>query len=356
MCPRADRSPAAPGDRRAPRGSQSGVQRTHEQPAASTSSTAPPTPSSRRGAPPTNPAPAEETVAPARLVARAGIGRRHRRRSAGRGRSSYPQRATERRAGRAAPGHDPAPNRFRITDALIDGEYAVVVAEDELETKPNVATVIDLASGERFIRRRRLRRTDHDRRARGRSARARWLHATIGPGRAYCLASVDLATRTSDPRLVRPAAQRVQRRPGHRPPARPCSPSTTSARPAAPSPRWPASELTPFPDVSECTGWDGALLDGGAVWSVVPNENRIEAAHFFARVGDGYFDLGPGTSGSLAPVRGVGVLRARPPARRRPGPPDALVRGRRARGRLRDRQGWPGRALGARAAAATRSP
>ena len=55
----------------------------------------------------------------------------------------------------------------------------------------------------------------------------------------------------------------------------------------------------PFPGVPECIGWDGVLTDDGAVWSVVPNEKRIEAAQFYARVGDGYFDLGPGTSGSL---------------------------------------------------------
>ena len=38
---------------------------------------------------------------------------------------------------------------------------------------------------------------------------------------------------------------------------------------------------------------------------MVLKENRIEAAQFFARVGDGYFDLGPGTSGSLVPCAGA---------------------------------------------------
>ena len=32
---------------------------------------------------------------------------------------------------------------------------------------------------------------------------------------------------------------------------------------------------------------------------MVPKDNQVEDAHFFASIGDGYYDLGPGTSGSL---------------------------------------------------------
>ena len=63
---------------------------------------------------------------------------------------------------------------------------------------------------------------------------------------------------------------------------------------------------------------------------MVPNEHRIEEARFFARVGDGYFDLGPGTSGSLTPCGGSAYFVRDPQRRRRPGATDALVRRRRA--------------------------
>ena len=33
---------------------------------------------------------------------------------------------------------------------------------------------------------------------------------------------------------------------------------------------------------------------------MVPKQTRIEAAHYYARDGDEFFDLGPGTSGTLA--------------------------------------------------------
>ncbi|MGZ5406109.1 MAG: hypothetical protein ACXWDL_15775, partial [Nocardioides sp.] len=44
-----------------------------------------------------------------------------------------------------------APAGFRITDTLLDGEYAVVVAEHEQASQPNRATVVDLATGEQSV-------------------------------------------------------------------------------------------------------------------------------------------------------------------------------------------------------------
>jgi hypothetical protein len=59
------------------------------------------------------------------------------------------------------------------------------------------------------------------------------------------------------------------------------------------------AHLTPLPGVTPCQGWDSSLSAPGAVWSVVPDEHRIEAAHFYAHTTGGWFDLGPGISGSL---------------------------------------------------------
>jgi hypothetical protein len=195
-----------------------------------------------------------------------------------------------------------APERFHVTDALIDGEYAVVVAEDELETKPSVATVIDLASGKRSV----LDGSSDVPTTNGGTwalGQGNALHATVGPHRAYCLASVDLATESSSTGWCAPARHGFND-------ARitPQGTSLLTFDDHHPSCRTVATvdgdATTPFPGVPDCQGWDGALLEDGAVWSVVPNENRVEEGHFYARDGDGYFDLGPGTSGSLTPCGG----------------------------------------------------
>lgn len=234
---------------------------------------------------------------------------------------TYPQRATSAELDGPRPATIKAPNRYRITDALIDGEYAVVVAADELETKPSVATVIDLESGKRFSvdGGSEVPTTTGGTWALGEGTLA---HATIGPGRAYCLASVDLATRSSTLGWCAPPRNgfndvRVTA----------AGMSLLTFDDSQPSCRTVAEvageRLTPFPDVAKCHGWDGALLDDGAAWSVVENERRIEAAHFYARVGDGYFDLGPGTSGSLTPCAGSAYFVRDP---QRDGDPARLMR------------------------------
>jgi hypothetical protein len=63
------------------------------------------------------------------------------------------------------------------------------------------------------------------------------------------------------------------------------------------------TDVTPLPGVTPCKGWDSSVTDAGAVWSVVPKERRIEAAHFYAHTVTGWYDLGPGVSGSLVTCR-----------------------------------------------------
>jgi hypothetical protein len=233
----------------------------------------------------------------------------------------YPEQGTEAVLDGPRPVTVRAPDRFRITDALIDGEYAVVAAEDQQAGKPNVATVIDLASGEKF--------TVDGASAVPTTTGGTWalgagtlIHATIGPGRAYCLATVDLATRKSARGWCAPPRHGFND-------ARitPAGTSLLTFDDQHPSCRTVAevtgADITPFPDVTECKGWDGALLDGGAVWSVVPRENQIEAAQFFARAGEGYFDLGPGTSGSLVACAGSAYFAREP---QRDGDPARLMR------------------------------
>ena len=56
------------------------------------------------------------------------------------------------------------------------------------------------------------------------------------------------------------------------------------------------------------------MLDGTTVWSVVRNEHRIDAAHFYAHTDAGWYDLGPGTTGSLVTCAGDAYF-TRDPAR-----------------------------------------
>jgi hypothetical protein len=203
-----------------------------------------------------------------------------------------------------------------ITDAFLDGTHALVVSEDRLAADPDRAVLVDLASG---------RMTTLD----GRSdpptvVGGAWalgpdtvLHATSGPRHSYCLATVDLATGhgstgwCSPPRhgfsrvTVTSSATTMMVFDGHRPSCRTLV--QVSGR-----------TLAPIPGVTDCLGWDSSLTAPGAVWSVVPKQHRIEAAHFYAHTAGGWFDLGPGLSGSLVTCAGNSYFTRDPQTRSDP--------------------------------------
>ena len=58
---------------------------------------------------------------------------------------------------------------------------------------------------------------------------------------------------------------------------------------------------------------------------MVPKERRIEAAHFYAHTTSGWYDLGPGTSGSLVACAGAAYFTRDPRVQTRPRDPAALV-------------------------------
>ena len=214
-----------------------------------------------------------------------------------------------------------APQRHRVTDTLLDGEYAVVVTADELEERANTATVIDLATGDRTVL---DSSSDVPTTSGGTWAlgQGRLVHATIGRGRAYCAATVELATMSSATTWCAPRRQGFN---GAR-----ITPEGTAVlafddgRPSCRTVgRIDTGELVPFEGVPDCTAWDGALTDGGAVWSVVPRAKRVEEADFYARSDAGWFDLGPGTSGTLTWCGGAAYF-ARDP--QRSGDPARLLR------------------------------
>ncbi|WP_205473145.1 hypothetical protein [Nocardioides sp. SYSU D00038] len=207
----------------------------------------------------------------------------------------------------------------RVSDALLDDDWAVVVRQDPAEERPAVATVVELATGDQ--------RTVDRRSPVPTTTGGTWalrgdtvLHATTGPDGAYCLAERDLATDAAE------VAWCAEPRHGFN--AAHATDSGTSLMTFDDTGCRTVVALVdggaePFPGVARCKGWDGVLLGEGAVWTVVPKADRVEAGLVRARAGSGYVDLGPATSGSLVECGGAAWW-ARDP--RTDGEPAALMR------------------------------
>jgi hypothetical protein len=200
-----------------------------------------------------------------------------------------------------------------ITDTFLDASHALVVSEDRLARSPDVATVVDLATGKVT----RIDRTSSPPTVVG----GTWalgpntvLHATSGPHRSYCVATVDTTTGVgttgwcAQPRngfsraSITDSATTMMTFDNQRPSCRTLVEVEGRA-------------LVPLPGVSDCLGWDSSLPAPGAVWSVVANQHRIEAAHFYAHTAGGWFDLGPGVSGSLVTCAGSSFFTRDPQTR-----------------------------------------
>ena len=233
-----------------------------------------------------------------------------------------------------------------MTEALIDGEYAVVVTEDEQAQQPNTATVIDLATGEKSVLdgSSDVPTTTGGTWALGDGTLA---HATLGPGRRYCLATVDLASMSSTTGWCAPPRNGFS---GAR--VTPEGIALLAFDDQRPSCRTVGEvdddELEPLEGVPDCTGWDATARSTTArCGPSCPKERRIEEAHFYARSEDGLVRPRPGHVGQPDLVRRLGVLRPGPAVLRRPGAAAVVVPRRRPRRGLRDggpRPGVPHRA------------
>jgi hypothetical protein len=203
-----------------------------------------------------------------------------------------------------------------ISDAFLSDTHALVVGEDRLASAADRATLVDLGSGRATV----LDRTSRPPTVVG----GTWAlgpdtlaHATSGPGHRYCLASVDLTTGAGTtgwcaPRrhgfsraTITSSAETMMVFDDHHPSCR----TLVEVR---------GADLVPIPGVTHCKGWDSALTDSGTVWSVVPKERRIEAAHFYAHSPSGWYDLGPGNSGSLVVCAGSAYFARDPQGRTDP--------------------------------------
>ena len=213
------------------------------------------------------------------------------------------------------------PAGTQVGEALLDDDWAVVVLQDKAEQRPSTALVTRLSDGSSF----RVDGSSSVPTTTGGTwalGEGQVVHATLGPGGAYCSATVDLATRRSSLGWCAPKRHGFND-------ARitPAGTSLLTFDDSRPSCRTVVAldgrRTTPFDGVPQCHGWDGLLTDDGAVWSVIPDERRVEEAHFYARSGDGWYDLGPGTAGSLTWCGGAAWF-ARDPARE--GDPAQLMR------------------------------
>ncbi|MCW2792979.1 MAG: hypothetical protein JWO76_2077 [Nocardioides sp.] len=189
-----------------------------------------------------------------------------------------------------------AGRRERISDTLLDDQYAVVVMQDRQETRPTRAVVVELGEQNQFS----VDGSSDIPTVNGGTwalGQGHLLHATVNDG-AYCIASVDLATQEST--LGWCAPERHGFNSAHVTPAGDALTTFDDSRPSCRTVvTLTGTETEPFPGVPDCTGWEGLLLDDGAVWSVVPKAKQVESAQYYARVGDSYLDLGPGTTGTL---------------------------------------------------------
>jgi hypothetical protein len=208
-----------------------------------------------------------------------------------------------------------------ISDAFLDGSHALVVSEDDLARTPDVATLVDLASGHAST----LDRTSSP----PTSVGGTWAlgptslaHATAGTNRRYCVVFLAPDSGRTDGRYCVPPRNGLSR-------ASITDGGTTLMRFDAQHPSCrtllarSGARFTPLPGVTPCQGWDSTSIPGGVVWSVVPKERRVEAAHFFSHTSAGWFDLGRGTSGTLVGCAGSAYF-VRDPATRRD--PAALLR------------------------------
>jgi hypothetical protein len=190
-----------------------------------------------------------------------------------------------------------ATSRQQVSDALLDGSWAVVVLRDRQEVQPASTTVVDLRTGKRFT-------------IDGSSAvptvnGGTWalgaghlLHATTDRG-AYCVASVDLASRAAERDWCAPPRQGFNA--ARITPAGDTLLTFDGGRPVAcrTPVRLTNTGASPIPGVAPCKAWESLALDDGAVWSVIPNEHKIDESHVFAHTGASWLDLGPATAGTL---------------------------------------------------------
>lgn len=186
------------------------------------------------------------------------------------------------------------PSGDRVSDAMLDDRWAVVVEQDKLMSHPERATVTDL-------------RTHHSWTLDGAGALptttgGAWtltgntaVYATVHRGH-FCAASVDLATRASALGWCAPA------RHGWNAPILGGGGLTIlTFDDHHPSCRTLETTLAgdPFRQATPCKATAGAVVGTSAVWLEVHNESQYEVSDVRVAAAGGVRDLGPADTGSL---------------------------------------------------------
>lgn len=198
----------------------------------------------------------------------------------------------------------PTPRGYAASEALLDDDYAVVVHQEKTESQPSSATVIERATGRLLLvdGASDVPTVNGGTWALGQNAEGDGLlfHATFGPKNAYCLAAHTLTTDSG--RIVWCAPKGSGFNDARQTPAGLTVLSFTAGRPSCRTPvaiDLATGEGAPVEGPDECAGWDSLVTPFGAIWSSVPDEQRIEEANFFADKGGDRVDLGLGDTGSL---------------------------------------------------------
>jgi hypothetical protein len=185
-----------------------------------------------------------------------------------------------------------APVGFTVSEALVDGQHAVVVAEHEQASRPNEVTVVDLRRGREV-------EADVAPGVGGAWALGSGLLASTAPrGRDYCVGVVDLLAGSSSRGPCVPPRHGISNLDVG--PAGLSAMTFDDSRPSCRTlTRVEGGDFTPLADVTECQGWEAVVSETFAIWGEVADERRIEAGTYYLDAGSGPVELGPGTTGSL---------------------------------------------------------
>ncbi len=211
----------------------------------------------------------------------------------------------------------------RITNALLDTDWAVVVRQDEGRKKPATAEITDLAKGEQF--------TIDEASDVPTISGGTWAlggdtlaYATLGPDGGYCVATSGPRLRRDLDRLVRRGQARASTPPTSPTAAPRCSASTTPSRRAAPSAPSATTSSTPSPASPSARPGrarrSATMRRSGRSSPTRTTSTRPSSSPAWAT---SYYDLGPGTSGTLVPCADAAYFVRDP---KREGDPARLLR------------------------------
>lgn len=186
----------------------------------------------------------------------------------------------------------------RISELLMSEDWAVVVRQDEAETRPSEVDVLDLTTGDRTA----LAGPEPASGGSWALTDGDLYYPTYGDDRAYCLATSALADSNGEDGWCAPDGTGFSNLTASEhgvgmmtfDDARPVACRTVNLLDGSGLPQ-------PVEGPANCIGWDVAATADGAVWSEVPKPRRQEEAVFRASAGGTFFDLGPGTTGTALP-------------------------------------------------------